>query len=731
MRLSKLFLFLCLSTPLSVAPLAAQSIEVDSTPSHATNHFAPSATLGAGIDRLATKTFDPLLTQPALNKILSSGWQTVSYRQNTELLVEAWHWNPEGTWSDPKGEGYFTGSATPGKPIHMSYGYALPHRGFTRNDGTGNAGYSRLTDGDPNSYWKSNPYLSERFTHEPDSTHPQWIVLDLSSPQKVDTIRIAWTAPFATQYLVQYWTGDDPIHSPTRGVWQTFPQGIITAGKGGAETIHLTPEPVPVRYLRIWMTASSNTCDSHGAADPRNCVGYAINEIYLGTSTADGLLHDLIRHTADQEQTTTYCSSVDPWHSHPDLTTDRQAHVGFDFFYTSGITRGLPAMIPIALIYGTPEDSVAEIAYLKKRNYLVSYVEMGEESDGQYMLPEDYGALYVQWADALHHLDPALKLGGPSFQGVNKDIEVWPDADGQVSWVKRFVNYLNAHHRLADLAFFSYEHYPLDSCKLTWASLYDEPDLVSRITQTWRQDGLPPGTPLFITESNLASGTSETYSDIFGALWLGDYVGAFLNAGGNGLYYFDYLPVPVEHGCNDSPGTFGMFSLDPNYQLRQPLSQFFASQLINLEWAEPGPDTHTMFPAKADLDDGAGHALVTAYALQRPDGQWSLLVVNRDQENGHKVHIRFRDSASNAISSFKGDVAVVTFGQEQYKWNPPQTIFMAHPEHDFDSQVQMASDGHAAPDGPAVTSKISAQDDTVFDLPAASLTVVRGKIAPR
>jgi hypothetical protein len=712
-------------------PLAAQNIEVDITPSHATNHFAPSATLGAGIDRLATNTFDPLLTQPALGKILSSGWQTVSYRQNTELLVEAWHWNPEGTWSDPKGEGYFTGSTTPTNPIHMSYGYGLPHRGFTRNDGTGNAGYSRLTDGDPASYWKSNPYLAERFTHQPDSTHPQWIVLDLSSPQKIDTIRIAWAAPFATQYLVQYWTGDDPIHSPTRGVWQTFPQGIITAGKSGTETVHLSPEPIAARFLRIWMTASSNTCDSHGSADPRNCVGYAINEIYLGTTTSDGLLHDLIRHTADQEQTTTYCSSVDSWHSHRDLTTERQAQVGFDFFYTSGITRSLPAMIPIALIYGTPEDSVAEIAYLKKRNYPISYIEMGEESDGQYMLPEDYAALYIQWADALHHLDPSLKLGGPSFQGVNKDIEVWPDADGQVSWVKRFINYLNARHRLADLAFFSYEHYPLDSCKITWASLYDEPDLVSRITQTWRQDGLPPNTPLFITESNLASGTSETYADIFGALWLGDYVGAFLNAGGNGLYYFDYLPVPVEHGCNDSPGTFGMFSLDSSYQLHQPLSQFFAAQLINLEWVEPGSDTHTMFPAKSDLDDGAGHTLVTAYALKRPDAQWSLLIVNRDQENGHKVHIRFHDSASNTISSFKGDVAVVTFGRAQYKWNPAQTIFMAHAEHDFDSQVQIASGGDAAPDGPAVTSKISAQNDTTFDLPPASLTVVRGKIAPK
>jgi hypothetical protein len=57
-----------------------------------------------------------------------------------------------------------------------------------------------------------------------------------------------------------------------------------------------------------------------------------------------------------------------------------------DLFYTSGITRGLPAMIPIALLYGTPEDSVAQIAYLKKRGYPISYIEMGEEADGQYMI---------------------------------------------------------------------------------------------------------------------------------------------------------------------------------------------------------------------------------------------------------------------------------------------------------------------------------------------------------
>jgi hypothetical protein len=72
---------------------------------------------------------------------------------------------------------------------------------------------------------------------------------------------------------------------------------------------------------------------------------------------------------------------------------------------------------------------------------------MGEEPDGQFMLPEDYAALYLQFAAAIHKVDPKAKLGGPVFTGVNKDIEVWPDAQGRTSWTGRFIDYLKAHGR--------------------------------------------------------------------------------------------------------------------------------------------------------------------------------------------------------------------------------------------------------------------------------------------
>jgi hypothetical protein len=647
----KIVLVACILAFASIS-LHAQTIRVDAAPEHSTNSIVPSRAMGAGIDRLPYGATDKLFVEPMVKEVLSAGWGTVSYRQNTELHMEAWHWNPVGTWSDPAGKGYFTGSPTPGDFVRHSYGYPLPHRGVTHDDGTDMVGYSRLTDGDTNTYWKSNPYLTQAFTGEDDSLHPQWIFLDLTSRQDVSAIRIAWAEPYAKKYLVQYWTGEDPIKKPTLGVWQTFPAGAVSEGKGGTAILRLSEAPVSVQYVRVLMTQSSNTCDTHGSVDQRNCVGYAIREIYLGTTTADGDFHDLIRHTPDQAQTPTYCSSVDPWHEPSDLDEHAGDQVGFDLFFTSGYTRGLPAMIPIAMLYATPEDSAAEISYIEKRGYPISYVEMGEEPDGHYTTPEDYAALYLQWATALHKVDPSLKLGGPIFTGVNKDIEAWADVNGKTSWTTRFIDYLKAHGRLSDLAFFSFEHYPMEPCKIPWSSLYDEANLVTHITQVWREDGVPANIPLFITESNIAWQSEEAYVDIWGALWLADYVGAFLSNGGDAVYFFHYLPLGIHRGCNNSLGTFGLFSTDANLQVEQPLSQYFASQLINLEWVQPGNAANRLYSAASDIGDGAGHVLVTVYAALRPDGQWSLMIVNKDQENAHKVRIAFDNLEPHKSETF-------------------------------------------------------------------------------
>lgn len=666
--------------------------------------FDPDQALGSSMDILSHDVVEKIYTPEMVNQCLSAGWGPITYRQNTELSIGAWHWNPNGTWSDPANKcGYFTGSTDLNEPIRHSYGYPLPHRGHTRNGGA-ERGYSRITDGNPETFWKSNPYLASKFTGEPDSFHPQWIVIDLGGVEPVSHIVIDWGMPLASAFEVQYWSGDHPMEKPTAGVWTAFPNGIVTRNREKHVSLGLSRSPIPIRFVRIWMTESA--CPEtplHDLKDPRSAVGYSIHEAFIGTTTPDGKFIDYVQHRPDQNQTVTWCSSIDPWHAETDIDMHGD-QTGLDLFFTSGITNNLPAMIPVSLLYGTPDDAAAQMAYLKKRGYAISYVEMGEEPDGQYMLPEDYAELYLQFATVMHRVNPNLKLGGPVFEGVNEDIKVWPDAQGRTSWLGRVLDYLKAKNRLSDLSFVSFEHYPYPPCEITWSDLYREPQLVSHILDVWRQDGLPAEIPLMNTESNVTYGNAEQMVDIFAALWLADSVGAFLTAGGAVYYHSPIQPEPLRPGCHGF-GTYGNYVADENLKINFFTCQYHASRLINLEWVQHKAGAHKLYPASCDLQDNAGHTLVTAYAVSRPDGQLSLMVINKDQDNPHEVHITPGDSAN----FFTGPVTMITFGSEQYMWKSD------------------GANGHPDPNLPPVTRSHPALSSVV--LPKASVTILRGKLA--
>lgn len=693
----------------------AQEIVVDASPSHVANSFSPVRALGAGVDRLRAgegapemnrrditkeeveRNTDQLLSGLVLAAILSAGWQPVTYRQNTELQMEAWHWNPNGAWSNPsQKDGYFTGSAEPTETIHHSWAYPLPRRGDTVGDGDG---WSRLTDGDPKSFWKSNPYLTSSFTGEDDALHPQWVLIDLGKKTDIDAIQIAWAAPFALNYKIQFWTGElEPFYQgTTKGTWQTFPKGSVTNATGGTTTLKLVDWKIPVQYLRIWMTRSSNTCDAHNSNDKRNCVGYAINELYAGTLSPDGKFTDAINHLPSRKQTITWVSSVDPWHSTSDLDVTKGDQVGFDFFFKSGITRGLPTIVPIAMLYGTPEDAANEIAYLYKRHYPISRIEMGEEPDGQRMLPEDYGTLYIQFATAIHRLVPTAKLGGPSFEGTLGDVEVWPDANGNASFLGRFLDYLKAHGRLSDFTFFSFEHYPRIN---SWDDLYREPGFVSHIVQVWKDDGLPPDIPFFMTEGNMEN--YEKGADIKQALWLADYVGSMMTAGASSTYYFHYIPTPGHPGP--------ILTVNDSYQVVGYPAQYFATRMIMQEWAQPVDTVHQLFKASSNITDDSGNTLVTAYPIKRPDGSWSVMLVNRDRDHNHAVKLKFANAEAGQDSFFSGSVNQITFGESQYQWHPGGSM------------------GHEDPDGPPLKSSVNGSADTLYQLPKSSLTILHGNI---
>ena len=162
-----------------------------------------------------------------------------------------------------------------------------------------------------------------------------------------------------------------------------------------------------------------------------------------------------------------------------------------------------------------------------------------------------------------------------------------------------------------------------------------------------------------------------------------------------------------------NPGGFGNFLLiDGNYKVLGYPPQYLAAQLITKEWVQPVDAPHRQFKASSDVVDAAGNVLVTAYAVERPDKQWSIMLVNRDQYGDHSVKVAFSDGENKRERYFSGPVDRITFGSNEYQWH------------------QEGEGGHADPDGPPSKSSVKGGAETLFQLPKASITVLRGTIGP-
>src|SRR5438552_11770837 len=233
----------------------AATVRVDATPGHAINSFDPDITHVSSIDVLSRTDINKVYTPHIIQEALSAGWGPITYRNNTELRMAAWHWTENGVWSDAAHRsGYFTGSIELKEPTRYILAYALPHRGFATSG-------DRPIRGPNLTYWKSNPYLTSKFTGESDALHPQWVVVDLQAAKPVSAVRIGWMNPYATAYQVEYWIGADALDfdEGPKGEWKVFPSGVLKNAQGGTVTLKLSAQKISTRYIRILMTESSNT----------------------------------------------------------------------------------------------------------------------------------------------------------------------------------------------------------------------------------------------------------------------------------------------------------------------------------------------------------------------------------------------------------------------------------------------------------------------------------------
>jgi hypothetical protein len=577
--------------------LAATLLTVDTA--HPLARFDPRVAIGATVDAHDRGESAEVFTPANVRAMLSAGFQPLSYRLATELCGEAWHWNPRGTWSDAaRREGYWTSDADSPEPILASYGYRLPRRGNTL-DQAHNNDYSRIDDGDLATFWKSNPYLGDA---------PQWLLVDLGAMQRVDGVRIVWGEPFATEVAVERWTGpDDPTKTPTIGGWA--PLVAAHEGKGGDVTLRFAA--AESRWLRIVMSGGMAAA-LH--IDWRDCVGVAVAELFVFDGAKDLVKH-APRHSA---QSVIWVSSTDPWHRASDIDVTLE-QPGFDLIAKSGLTRGLPMLTPVSLLYGTPEDSANEIRFLQKRGIKVTHVEMGEEPDGQNVSPEDYAALYRRWAKAL---DPSLKLGGPAFQSTRDYVAFWPDARGRTSWIARLLDALGD----ARFDFFSFEWYPVDDvCSDPQQNLVEAPQLYASVVARWRAEGLPRDVPLLVTEYGWSSYAAKEELEATGALFNTEFLADFLAGGGAAAYFYGLepaMPLREPRACATA-GNLTLFVSDDEYHILRKVPAYAAARKVTTEWLAPRGE-HTLLPVRGT------DALLRAWAVRRPDGSVALLIINKD-----------------------------------------------------------------------------------------------------
>ena len=675
---------------------------------HPVNRCVPTQVLGAGIDGHEKGECARMFTDRNIAEMLSTGLGPLTYRLRTELGGEVWHWNPRGTWSDPAHQcGYWTSDDSLGDPINLSYGYRLPRRGNTI-DQANDDGYSRIADGDKESFWKSNPYLDSHFTGESEDAHPQWVVIDLGARKPINAVRIHWGTPYATRYRIEYWPGDDPmhLHADDDDDWQPFARGDVSHSHGG-ELIQLDPHPRSLRFVRIVMSRSSQT-SVQPSNDVRDRVGFAIREIDIGKTDKKGHFHDHIRHAPDRHrQTIIYVSSTDPWHRGEDIDFSIE-QPGLDFILRSALTNNLPVLVPVGVLYDTPENAAAEINYLLRRNYSLEGIELGEEPDGQWVSPEDYAALYAGVARRLCTLNPHLKLGGPSLQSFEDRLLTWTDASGNRSWMNRFLKYVRGAEVRFD--FFAFEFYPFDNiCANAAPQLLEIPKRLGSMLASLRADGVPSDIPWLMTEYGYSVFSGRHEVDIEGALFSADTVATFLTSGGAESYLYGYEPNYLQDELKCSWGNLMMLQLNPKNDQVNRLSAYYAAQLITKEWMQSTNETHDMFPVVVKQQKPTSSPAITVYAVRRPDKQWALLAINKHPKRAVQLDVQFNFASAPQPVGFVGEVEVIQFSRQQYVW------------HDD------GPNGHPLRSLPPA--RFTREASSSYELPPYSLTVLCGKLA--
>jgi hypothetical protein len=154
-----------------------------------------------------------------------------------------------------------------------------------------------------------------------------------------------------------------------------------------------------------------------------------------------------------------------------------------------------------------------------------------------------------------------------------------------------------------------------------------------------------------------------------------------------------------------------LFSMDDNGNVGHRFATYFGARLLTQEWLQPGDEVHEMYTATSNARNAEGEELITAYAVHRPDGLWSVLLINKDPKRAFQTDVVFRNAAG-AVGAFDGRLDIFQYSGKQYLLGGPAGN--PHPVRADEPEHRVIES--------------SMRNRKQFSLPPYSLSVIRGAL---
>jgi hypothetical protein len=509
-----------------------------------------------------------------------------------------------------------------------------------------------------------------------DFPNHQWAELDLPSAATVNAVTLVWgnavssAYPYPVSFVIQYTynTGyPPPYQSSPESLWVNTTAATIT-GTGGTQGV--TFPAVSSQYFRILMTASSA-----GAGG-----GYSIAEATLyngGTQVS-------VNNAASTVQTQVEVSSTDPasslnYYTSPPGSTDFESYMT----YVNSFTPHAIPLITVNFGTGTPSEAASWVYYANKvQNYGIHYWQIGNETEGAWetggpIPTQDYVRRYIEYYNAMKAVDPTIIITGPVAGSFNDSSNMY-DGNGVV---QDFIGILKTKGAIADLNAIDYHWYPN----------YGNYSPASALASTSTLDAFPgqlngwltsagvasPSTvPVLMSEFNVDPSDENFQVQLGNGLWVADALGHFINDFGSRGYCNLWDTLNGGSGnVSGGGGDLGYLSVNSGAYQYQPHATYWAMQMMTSDWAIAGDTNAHHLVSTAISGAGAPASLLAAYSDYRPDGVFSMVVVNKNPTDSYNTWITGLPFTPNATANGW------TLSSTNYQWvNTGATPYHAAPD---------------------------------------------------